>query len=133
VSRRYSDQVPLLWADGDLKAAVSSSRKARAWLIASFVVDVLAIVLAVVYLQLSRPNFDNPSAVAASVKAQLQQRLSDSYGLYYEPGVTVTSVVCTPAGTNTDHCVIRLSTGQTHTVTVTISGNGTGWSSHSSS
>jgi hypothetical protein len=37
-------------------------------------------------------------------------------------------VVCTRAGTSTDQCVIRVSTGETDTVTATISGNGSGYS-----
>jgi Interferon-induced transmembrane protein len=131
VGRRYSDQVSPLWANGNVQAAVQASRKARAWLIASFVLDVLGLILVVVLIfQGSSSNFNNPSLVAASIKTQVQQRLSDSSGPDYDPGVTVTSVACTRAGTTTDHCVIRLSTGEADTVTATISGNGTGYSTH---
>jgi hypothetical protein len=130
VSRRYSDSVSSLWASGNVEAAVRTSRKARAWLIASFAFDVLGIILAVVVFQTSRSNFNNPSVVAASIKTQVQQQLSDSSGPAYDPGVTVTSVVCTRAGTNTDHCVIRVSTGETETVTATISGNGSRYSAN---
>jgi hypothetical protein len=125
VGRRYGREVPQLWASGDVQAAVRASRKARAWLIASGVLDVLGIILLIVIItQTSSSNFNNPSVVAASIKTLVQQRLSDSSGPDYVPGVTVTSVVCTPFGTNTDHCVIRLSTGDTTTRTATISGNG---------
>jgi hypothetical protein len=79
----------------------------------------------VIFTQTSSSTFNNPSTVAASIKTQVQQRLSDSSSPDYVPGVTVTSVVCTPAGTNTDNCVIRLSTGDVFTQTATISGNGT--------
>jgi hypothetical protein len=123
VGRRHGRKVPQLCASGDVQAAVRESRKARAWLIASIVFDVLGIILfvAVVIQHTSSSNFNNPSAVAASIKTQTQQRLSDSSGPDYDPGVTVTSVVCTSSGTNTDHCVIRMSTGQTFTKTATIS------------
>jgi hypothetical protein len=131
VGRRYGREVPRLWASGDVQAAVRASRKARAWLIASSVLDVLGIiVLIVIITQTSSSNFNNPSAVAASIKTLVQQRLSDSSGPDYVPGVTVTSVVCTPAGTNTDHCVIRLSDGSTTTKTATISGNGTSYTTN---
>jgi hypothetical protein len=131
LGRRYSDSVPPLWANGDLHAAVMASRKARAWLIASGVLDVLGIILAIVILtHTSISNYNNPSAVAASIKTQVQQRLSDSSGPYYAPGVTVTSVVCTPSGTNTDHCVIKLSTGDVFTKTATISGHGTSYTAN---
>jgi len=130
LSRRYSDQVSPLWANGNVLAAIQASRRARAWLIASFVFDVLGVILVVVVFQGPRSNFNNPSVVAASIKTQVQQRLSDSSGPDYDPGVTVTSVVCTPAGTNTDDCVIKVSTGETDTVTATISRNGTSYSTN---
>ena len=131
LGRRYSDSVSPLWANGDVHAAVMASRNARAWLIASGVLDVLGIILTIViFTHTSSSNFNNPSAVAASLKTVVQQRISDSSGPDYLPGVTVTSVVCTPSGTNTDHCVIRLSTGDVATETATISGNGTSYSTN---
>jgi len=74
-----------------------------------------------------QPNYDNPSVVAASIKTQVQQRLSDQSSQYFEPGVTVTSVVCTPSGTSTDRCVVTLSNGVTFTSTAVILGNGAGY------
>ena len=128
IGRRYGREVSRLWASGDVQAAVGASRKARTWLVASGVVDVLGIILLVVIsTQTSSSNFNNPSVVAASLKTQIQQRLSDSSGSDYDPGVTVTSVVCTTSGTNTDRCVVRVSTGETETTTATISGNGTSY------
>ncbi len=73
------------------------------------------------------PDYNNPSVVAASIKTQVQQRLSDQSGQYYEPGVTVTSVICTPSGTTTDHCAIMLSNGVTATTTAVILDNGGGF------
>jgi hypothetical protein len=131
VGRRYGRQVPLLWASGDMQAAVKASRKARAWLIASSVLDALGvIVLVAIITQSPSSNFSNPSVVATSIKTQIQQRLSDKSGPDYAPGVTVTSVVCTASGTNTDRCVIRLSSGITVTKTATISGHGSGYSTN---
>jgi hypothetical protein len=105
-----------------------ASRKARALLIASGVFDVLGIILLiVVFTNMSSSNFSNPSAVAASIKTLVQQKISDSSGPDYVPGVTVTSVVCTPSGTDTDHCVIKFSTGDVVTKTATISGHGTSY------
>jgi len=129
--RRYGSEVPLLWASGDVQAAVRASRRARAWLIASSVLDVVGIIaLVVIITQTPSSNFNSPSAVAASIKTQVQQRLSDSSGPDYDPGVTVSSVACTPSGTNTDRCVIKLSTGATATKTATISGNGTSYTTN---
>jgi hypothetical protein len=131
LGRRYSDSVLPLWANGDLHAAVMASRKARAWLIASGVLDVLGIIVAIViFTHTSSSNYNNPAAVAASLKTLVQQRISDSSGPDYLPGVTVTSVVCTPSGTNTDHCVIRVSTGDVITKTATISGHGTSYTTN---
>jgi hypothetical protein len=128
---RYSKKAAELWASGDAQAAGSASRKARGWLITSFVFDAFGLILLIVLVTNgfgSQQDYNNPSAVAASIKTQLQQRLSDKSGQYYEPGVSVTSVVCTPSGTNTDSCLITLSNGQTGTTTATILDNGTGYS-----
>jgi hypothetical protein len=132
IGRRHSKEVSQLWASGDVQAAVRASQKARAWLVASSVFDVLGIILValVIIAHTSGPNFDSPSAVAASIKTETQQRLSDSSGPYYDPRVTVTSVVCTSSGINTDRCVVRLSNGQDWTKTATISGYGTGYSTN---
>jgi len=75
----------------------------------------------------SQANFNDPSVVAASIKTQVQQRLSDQSSQYFELGVTVTSVVCTPAGTSTDHCAIALSDGVTTATTAVIMDNGAGY------
>jgi hypothetical protein len=128
VGRWYAGEANRLWARGDVQAAASASRKARGWLITSSVLDVLGVILVVVIIVLgSSPNFNTPSVVAASIKTQVQQQLSDKSGPAYDPGVTVTSVTCTPSGTNTDQCVIRFSDGTTLTRTATISGNGTSY------
>jgi Interferon-induced transmembrane protein len=127
---RYSKKASQLWASGDEQAAVSASRKARGWLIASTVLDVIGLIVSIMLIAQmfgSHPNFNNPSAVATSIKTQLQQRLSDKSGQYYAPGITVTSVVCTPSGTGTDHCVVTLSNGQTLATTAVVLGNGTGY------
>jgi hypothetical protein len=68
--------------------------------------------------------------VAASIKTQIQQRISNPSSQYYEPGVTLTSVVCTSSGTNIDHCIDTFSNGQTATETAVISGNGTSYTTH---
>jgi hypothetical protein len=48
IARRYSKKVTGLWASGDVQGAISASRKARAWLIASIVLDVIGLILSVV-------------------------------------------------------------------------------------
>jgi len=133
IGGRYSTKVSELWTDGHVQAARNASRKARGWLITSMVFDVIGIVLLVVFIvqpSSSPSNFSNPSTVAASIKIQLQQRLSSPSNPAYDPGVTVTSVVCTPSGASTDHCVDTFSTGQTVTETAVISGNGTSYTAH---
>ena len=107
--------------------------RSRVWLIASTMVGAIgligSIVCTVLILHTSnpQPNYNNPSVVAASLKTVIQQRLSDQSGQYFEPGVTVMSVICTPSGTSTDHCVTTLSNGVTFTNTAVIVGNGTGF------
>jgi len=131
VAQRYSKKVTGLWAAGDPQAAIGASKKARTWLIAATVLDAIGLVLSVVLIAAaatSQSQFSNPSAVAASIKTQLQQRLSDSSSQYYERGVTVTSVVCTSSGTNTDRCVDTFSDGQTGSETAVISNHGASYS-----
>jgi len=107
--------------------------RSRVWLIGSTVVGAIGLIgiivctVLILHTSISQPNYNNPSVVAASLKALVQQRLSDQSGQYFEPGVTVTSVVCTPSGTSTDHCLTTLSNGVTFTNTAVILGNGTGF------
>jgi hypothetical protein len=127
IGRRHGKKVAGLWASGDVQAAISASRKARTWLIASTVLDVIGLVLSVVIItqaSTSRSNFSSPSVVAASIKTQIQQRISNPSSQYYEPGVTLTSVVCTSSGANTDRCVDTFSNGQTATETAVIAADG---------
>jgi hypothetical protein len=123
---RYGRQVREHWEAGDQAAAASASRKARTWSIVASVLDVLGIVLVVVVVAGSGSvsNFNNPSVVAASIKTQLQKRISDPSSQYYVPGLKVTSVVCKSVGTDTDHCVDYFSNGQTGSETAVISANG---------
>jgi hypothetical protein len=111
----------------------SPSLRSRVRLIASTAVGAIGLIGIIVCTVLiahtpsSHPNYDNPLAVAASLKTVIQQRLSDQSGQYFEPGVSVSSVVCTPSGTSTDHCVTTLSNGVTFTNTAVIVGNGAGF------
>jgi len=127
IGGRYGNKAAELWASGDEQAAASASRKARGWLITATVLDAIGLLLVIVLLTQAlspQPDFNNPSVVAASIKSQLQQLLN---GQSYEPGVTVTSVVCTPSGTSTDHCLATLSSGQTFATTAVILENGKGF------
>lgn len=121
------------WASGDQQAALAASRQARIWAIVSTVLDVLGIILLVVVVTQtasSKSNFNNPAVVAASIKAQLQKRISDPSSQFYSPGLKVTSVVCTPVGTNTDRCIDHFSNGQTVSETAVISANGNSYLTH---
>jgi Interferon-induced transmembrane protein len=114
------------WETGNQQKAVSASKKARTWAIVSTVFDVLGIVLLIVIVaaSASSSNFSNPSVVAASIKTQLQKRISDPSSQFYRPGLKVTSVVCTKTGSNTDHCIDHFSNGQTASEIAVISANG---------
>jgi hypothetical protein len=125
VALRYARQVVPLWESGNQPAAASASRKARTWSIVSTVLDGLGVILLIAIVAGSTAsNFSDPANVAASIKTQLEQRISDPSGQYYLPGVKVTSVTCKADGTDIDLCVIDLSNGQTLTQTATISSNG---------
>ena len=50
IGQRYARKVPDLWARGDVQAAASASRKARAWLIASTVLSALGLILTIVVI-----------------------------------------------------------------------------------
>lgn len=50
IGRRYSTKVTELWARGDGPGAISASRKAGAWLMASIVLDVIGLVLSIVFV-----------------------------------------------------------------------------------
>jgi hypothetical protein len=130
IGRRYSSKAAELWASGDQQEAFSASRKARGWLIAATVLDAIGLLLCIVIILQTfgpHPDYSKPSVVAASIKSQLQQRLGDESSQYYDPFVTVTSVVCTRSGASTDHCVVTLSTGQTAATTAVILDNGKGF------
>jgi hypothetical protein len=127
VAMRYGRQVRQHWQTGNQQAAFDASRKAKIWAIVSTVLDALGVIVVIVLLAQSTSstsNFNNPAVLAASIKAQLQKRISDPSSTFYSPGLKVTSVVCTPAGTNTDHCVDHFSNGQTASETAVISANG---------
>ena len=132
VAMRLGRQVRVHWEAGDHLAAVSASRKARIWSIVATAFDALGIVLVVIVIAASGSvsNFNSPAAVAASIKTQLQKRISDPSSQYYVPGLKVTSVVCKSVGTNTDHCVDYFSNGQTSSETAVISNNGQSYETH---
>ncbi len=85
---------------------------------------VLLLLLLVISSSSSPSNFSNLAVVAASIKTQLQKRITDPSSQYYLPGVTVTSVVCTSTSATTDNCVDHFSSGQTAAETAVISDNG---------
>jgi hypothetical protein len=107
--------------------------RSRVWQVASTMAGAIGLIgIAVCTVLLAhtsnpQPNYNNPSVVAASLKTAIQHRLSDQSGQYFEPGVTVTSEVCTPSGTSTDQCVTTLSNGVTFTNTAVILDNGAGF------
>jgi hypothetical protein len=148
VGLTYGSKVSRLWASGDVQGAASASRKARAWLTASTVFDLLGLILVafLVFRMSSSPTYvQGTSVLPAQASAppvavlplrasgaalpilpppivirMIQQRISNPSSPYYEPGATVTSVTCAPSGPNTDYCVATLSDGQTATQTVVI-------------
>jgi hypothetical protein len=133
IAMSHGRKVRQLWESGDQQAAFAASRKARTWAIASTVLDAIGVILLIVVITQSgssKSNFNNPAVVAASIKAQLQKRISDPSSSFYSPGLKVTSVVCTPIGTNTDHCVDHFSNGQTASETAVISDNGNRYLTH---
>lgn len=133
VAMSHARKVRQLWEAGDQQAAFAASRKARTWAIVSTVLDALGVIVLIVLIAQSassNSNFNNPAVVAASIKAQLQKRISDPSSQFYSPGLKVTSVVCTPAGTNTDRCVDHFSNGQTVSETAVISADGDHYVTH---
>jgi hypothetical protein len=133
IAASHGRKVRQHWDSGNQQAAVSASRKARTWAILSTALDVLGIVLFIVIVtQAATPqsNFSNPAVVAASIKAQLQKRISDPSSPYYSPGVTVTSVTCRRTGSTTDRCVDHFSDGQTASEIAVISANGDSYRTH---
>ncbi len=126
VAMSHARKVRPLWESGDQPAAISESRKARTWAIASTVLDALGVIVLIVVIASSAAasNFSNPTVVAASIKAQLQKRVSDPSSQFYTPGLKVTSVVCKAESGNTDRCVDYFSDGQTASEIAVISSNG---------
>jgi hypothetical protein len=132
VAMSHARKVRPLWESGNQPAAVTESRKARTWAIVSTVLDALGVIVLIVVVAASATtsNFSNPTVVAASIKTQLQKRISDPSSQFYEPGVKVTSVVCTAEGHNTDRCVDYFSNGQTASEVAVISSNGESFLTH---
>lgn len=132
VAMNHGRQVRQHWETGNQQAAFAASRKARTWAIVSTVLDALGVILLIVVISSasSTSNFNNPAVVAASIKTQLQKRISDPTSRFYSPGLKVTSVVCTRIGTNTDRCVDHFSNGQTASEVAVISANGERYLTH---
>ena len=132
VAMRHARLVRVHWDAGNQPAAISASRKARTWSIVATVFDALGIVLIVIIIAASGSpsNFNSPAAVAASIKTELQKRISDPSSQYYVPGLKVTSVVCKSVGTNTDQCVDYFSNGKTASETAVILDNGQSYETH---
>ncbi len=126
VAMNHARKVRPLWESGNQPAAVSESRKARTWAIVSTVLDALGVIVLIVVIASSAvaSNFSNPTVVAASIKAQLQQRISYPSSQFYTPGLKVTSVVCKAESANTDRCTDYFSNGQTASQIAVISSNG---------
>ena len=130
VAMNQARKVRPQWESGNQQAAVSASRKARTWAIVSTALDALGVVLLIVLIAGaagSNSNFNNPAVVAASIKTQLQKRISNPSSQFYSPGVKVTSVVCTKTGAHTDQCVDHFSNGQTASEIAVISANGSSY------
>ena len=71
VGLTYGSKVSRLWASGDVQGAASASRKARGWLTASTIFDLLGLILIVflfTHVSSSGVHFQQP-AVTASVSA----------------------------------------------------------------
>jgi hypothetical protein len=133
VAQRYGRKVRKTWEAGDWQGATAASRRARTWAIVSTVMDVLGAILVVVVLTASASsNFNNPAVVAASIKSQLQKRISDPSSPFYSPGLKVTSVKCTPIRKDTDSCIDHFSNGQTESEIAVISANGDRYLTHAS-
>lgn len=118
---------------GPPEAALAASRKATIFASVSTVFDVIGIVLVIVLLThaaSATSGFNNPAVVAASIKTQLQKRISDPSSQFYSPGLKVTSVVCTRIGAHTDRCVDHFSNGQTASEIAVISANGDRYLTH---
>jgi Interferon-induced transmembrane protein len=132
IAMRHARLVRVHWEAGNQPAAVNESRKARTWSIVATVFDALGIVLLVILIGTSgsASNFNNPTVVAASIKTDLQKRISDQGSQYYVAGLKVTSVVCKSVGTNTDRCVDYFSNGETASETAVISDNGQSYETH---
>ncbi len=72
----YGSKVSRLWASGDVQGAYSASRKARGWLTASTVFDLLGLILVVflvvTHVSASGVSFTKSSVVPASVSVVQQ-------------------------------------------------------------
>jgi hypothetical protein len=132
VAMSYGRKVRPQWESGQQQAAAAASRKARTWAIVATALDALGVVLLIVIIAAAAgsSNFNNPAVVAASIKTKLQQRIDNPASKFYDPGVKVTSVVCTRAGAHTDNCVDHFSNGQTATEVAVISNNGNSYLTH---
>jgi Interferon-induced transmembrane protein len=134
VAVNYARKVRQHWESGQPEAAFAASRRARIWAIVSTVLDGLGVILLIaIVAQTAGPasNFNNPAVVAASIKTQLQKRISDPSSKFYSPGLKVTSVECRAVRTDTDRCTDHFSNGLTVTEIAVISANGESYLTHS--
>jgi hypothetical protein len=138
----YGSKVTKAWASGDVQGAYNASRKARGWLTASTVFDAIGFVVVVLLLALTvthgsgAPASFNPSGTFSTplqeqqeqiqsgvgqtpIQEQMEQRLvSQSDPFPSAPGLTIKSVICRPAGPDSQTCTWTTSDGQTKTLTI---------------
>lgn len=88
IALSYSRKVQPNWQTGNVQAAITASRKARTWVIASTILDLLGVVLLAVVIGAghttgpgsnSGSNFSNPTVVAASTETAVISSSGQSY------------------------------------------------------
>jgi hypothetical protein len=125
VGLTYGSKVSRLWASGDAAGAYRASRKARGWLTASTVFDLLGLILVafliITHVSSSPAGFTNQTVVPTQVSV-LPPPAPTQFIQQFYPGLDITSMTCSSSGPNTEICTATLSNGQTVTQAVSVPG-----------
>ena len=130
------------WPLGSSSATYREAKSARpaseapdslfAGLIISYVWGALTVVIVAlaVFNAAVNSGYNNFDALQGSVQQQIDNNLHTPSNADYSPGTDVSSVLCVHVAGTQFSCLVKLSNGQTSTLSITVSSDGSRWLSN---
>ena len=105
---------------------------ALAGLIISYVWGALTVVIVAlaVFNAAVNSGYNNLDTLQGSVQQQIDNNLHTPSNADYSPGTDVSSVLCVRVAGTQFSCLVKLSNGQTSTLSITVSSDGSRWLSN---